>query len=106
MATVTINLRPGVPYYRGTKTLDGEQYSITVRWNTTTEKWYMDLSGLNNSVDIKGIALLPGKDLLKPFGWGNILGSLWVVDGMGKNDNPNYADMGSRWTLVYTPRAV
>lgn len=104
MADVTITLR-ALPYYRGTKTLDGAVYRLTIKWLPNTEKWYLDIKGLSNDVDIKGIALLPGKDLLKPFGWGNILGELWVVDGENKDENPDYEGMGVRWNLVYTPLA-
>ena len=67
-------------------------------------KWYLDIKGLSNSVDIKGIALLPGKDLLAPFGYGGQLGELWVVDNSSGTENPNYDDMGTRWTLEYTPK--
>jgi hypothetical protein len=99
--TVPINLRVR-PYYRGTKTLDSNNYNLYIHWNTNTEKWYLDLEGITNEVAIRGIALLGGKDLLAPFGY-NELGSLWVVDNSGKNEDPNYADIGTRFTLEYTP---
>jgi len=99
--TVNINLRQNA-YYEGTKTLDGNTYHLTVRWNTTTEKWYMDVEGLNNDVDIKGMALLCGKDLFEPYGY-IALGNLWMVDNSGANEDPNYNDLIGRWTLEYTP---
>ncbi|MCP4537155.1 MAG: hypothetical protein GY832_08400, partial [Chloroflexi bacterium] len=93
--TVTINLRQNA-YYEGTKVLDGNSYRLTVHWNTTTEKWYMDVEGLNNTVDIKGIALLCGKDLLSPYGYIE-LGQLWMVDNSNANEDPNYDDLIGRW---------
>jgi hypothetical protein len=63
----------------------------------------MNIKGLNNSVDIKGLALLTGKDLLAPFGYSGQLGELWVVDNTEGNEDPNFDDMGTRWTLEYTP---
>jgi len=101
MSNVIINLRQS-PYYSGTKQLDGQTYSFVFSWNLTTEKWYMNMAGLSNDVDINGTALLPGRDLLKQHGYYQ-LGQLWVIDNSGANENPNYDDMGSRWTLEYIP---
>jgi len=102
MTTIPFNLIPN-PNYTGTKVLDGNNYSIRVRWNVHTEKWYMDLKGLNNSVDIRGMALLGGKDLLAPYGYLS-LGELWLIDNSGANEDPNFADIGGRFTLEYTPK--
>jgi len=101
VSTVKISVRDN-PYYRGTKALDGNTYTLTVRWNTYTEKWIMDLEGATNDVAIMGIALVGGKDLLAPFGYRE-LGELWVMDNSGADEDPNFADMGGRFTLEYTP---
>jgi len=102
MAAFNIELH-AKPYYEGTKTLDGNTYKLRIHWNTKTEIRYMSLTGLNNSVTIRGIPLLPGMDLFSPHGYADILGELWVVDGQGLNENPDYYGMGSRWKLEYTP---
>ena len=103
MANVVINLQPN-PYYRGIKSLDGYQYEFSIHWNTTTEKWYLDLKSLDPDIDtdIKSIALLPGRDLLEPFGEYQ-LGSLYVYDNSTASDDPNFDDIGSRFTLEYVP---
>jgi hypothetical protein len=103
MSTVLINVKQ-LPYYFGTKSLDGSTYKLSIHWNTDNEKWYLSLEGLNNTVDIKGIALLCGKDLLAPFGYYE-LGELWVIDNSGANEDPDYLEFGTRWTLEYTPVA-
>lgn len=93
-----------IPYYDGVKTLDGNQYRIKVRWNSTTEKWYIDITSVSDpTISIKGKALLPGKDLLGPHGYGNILGQIWVEDTAGTTDNPDYEGLGYRWRLRYYP---
>lgn len=99
MATIKVQKNP---YYQGTVVLDGQNYTITLRWNTYTSRWYMDLTGLNNSVDIRGVALVCGKDLLDKHGYIE-LGQLWVVDNSGANEDPDYDNFGGRWTLEYTP---
>ena len=99
--TVPINVK-NKPYYFGTKSLDGNQYKLSFHWNLNTSNWYMDIEGLNNTVDIKGIALLCGKNLFAQIGEYQ-LGELWVIDNSGANEDPDYDDFGSRWTLEYTP---
>ncbi len=99
--TIAVNLKAN-PYYTGTKSLDGHTYQLTVHYNTYNSTWYMDLTGITNSIDIRSIALLPGKDLLARYGEVN-LGNLWLIDNRGAAENPNYVDIGGRFTLEYTP---
>jgi hypothetical protein len=107
MPYVEFNIRPSVPSQTGYKTLDGQRYSVWIRWNGTTEKWYLDLTLVSDStVSVKGRALLPGKDLLEPYGYGHLLGELWVEDTAGTTDPPTYAEMGDRWRLRYYPRSI
>jgi len=98
--TIKIGVKTN-PYYEGVKTLDGSLYRLTIRWNPGTEKWYLDLNGLNNDVAINGIALLCGKELLGQYGYYE-LGQLWVIDNSGLDEDPDYYEFGSRWTLEYT----
>jgi hypothetical protein len=91
-----------VQNYGAIKTLDGNTYRFRFHWNTHTKKWYMWILGLNNAVDIKPIALLPGKNLIAQGGWGNILGEIWLVDKSGAKENPTFEEMGTRWVLEYT----
>lgn len=98
------------PYYQAQKSLSGFLYLLTFRWNVdvnvspltdyNTGKWYMDLLGLNNDIDIKGKCLLPGKELLAKHGYRE-LGTMWVFDNSDRDENPNFDDFGTRWTLEY-----
>lgn len=92
------------PVYDGSKVLDGNPYTLRIWWNTYNSKWYLNLKGISNGVEIIGIALLCGKDLLKPYGWGQFLGELWLVDNSGQDEDPGFDEMGTRWTLEYTPK--
>jgi len=95
-----------VPSFTGEKTLDGRKYRIWIRWNTITEVWYMDITLMSDpTVSIKGIALLPGKDLFRSHGYGNLLGALWVEDTTGADEDPTFSGMGDRWRIRYYPRA-
>ena len=102
--TITIKMRAN-PYYTDSVSLDGATYKRRIHWNILTAKWYMDVDGLNNSVSIKGIAVLPGKDLFAPYGYSGQLGTIELIDNTNteRPENPTYDDMGTRWTLEYTP---
>ncbi|MCP4604483.1 MAG: hypothetical protein GY847_28835 [Proteobacteria bacterium] len=102
---VKLNMRVN-PYYTYVTSLDSELYRLTIKWNVTVEKWIMDIYGLNtdSDVDIKGMALLCGKDLLDKHGFIQ-LGELWVIDNTGANEDPNYLEMGTRFSVEYTPLA-
>lgn len=91
------------PYYGGTKTLDGNPYRFKFYWNTTTQIWYMSMTGITNGITIRGVALLVGKELLAKHGYSNVLGELRVIDSADLDEDPTYAGMGDRWTLEYTP---
>jgi hypothetical protein len=104
---VEFSITPSLPSQRGWKVLDGIKYDCWIRWNGTTEKWYIDLTSMSDSsVSIRGKALLQGKDLLRPHGYGNLLGELWVEDTAGTYEDPTYDGMGDRWRLRYYPRAA
>lgn len=104
-AYVTIKHPIQTPSFTGTKSLDGKQYRLWIRWNNYAENWYLDLTSMSDAtVSIKGIALLPGKDLLAPHGYGHLLGELWVENDSGSTENPTYYDMGDTWHLRYYPR--
>jgi len=102
---IVIKTLPGVPYYEGTKSLDGVPYRFRIKWATSSETWYMHMTSLvDSNVTLRGIALLPGKDLFARYGYSHLLGNLWVVDRSGANENPDYYEMGVRWELRYFPR--
>ncbi len=98
--TIKINVRQNA-YYDGTKSLDGNAYLLGFHWNLTTEKWYLNIKGQSNDVEINGLALVTGKDLLSSHGYSE-LGQLWVIDNSGSGEDPNFEEFGSRWTLEYT----
>jgi hypothetical protein len=93
------------PVYTGSKVLDGDPYILRIKWNTYSEKWHLHLKGVSNGVEIYGIALLCGKDLLAPYGYRHLLGELWLIDNSGRDEDPGFYEMGTRWTLEYTPKA-
>jgi len=93
-------------YYEGTKSLEGDLYKLRIYWNVYNQTWIMDFSGVTDtSIIINGLALLPGNNLFRIFGYNKKLGELWVIDNSGGSENPNFEDMGTRWELNYIPIA-
>jgi hypothetical protein len=102
MAYLTIPMT-NESYVTFTTTLDVEEYRFTIRYNRTTGAWYGDLLGLNNDIDIKNIKLIAGLDLLEPYARRE-LGSLYMSDNEGKNEDPNEDDFGDRFLFIYKER--
>jgi hypothetical protein len=80
--------------------LDGNTYQLSFKWNFTDSAWYMDLVGLTNTVDFKGIKVTSGVDLLVPFAITE-LGQMFAVDLENQSLDPNQSDFGDRYQLLY-----
>ena len=78
---------------------------MSLYWNTYDSAWYMDLLGLQNEEDIKGIKLVTGANLLKPYAILE-LGGMYVVDGEDLGEDPTFDEMGSRWQLYHSTDIV
>lgn len=100
--SIRINVPEGKAYFSGTKIMDGNTYRLTFRWNTNTEKWYVDIEGISNSVSVTGKAVMCGKDLLKQHGYSE-LGELWLIDNLEMDEDPDFDSLGGRHTLEYYP---
>lgn len=107
--------------------LDGIAYDIRVYYSAYDDvikeiiadgrdgKWYMEIvdgqsTGEINQdlalglVNTKSIALVNGADLFEPYGHQE-LGSLFVIDGEGLNEIPDFDNMGDRYKILYVEKA-
>lgn len=87
------------PRYTFQTSLDGSVYEFAVHWNETAGVWFADIAGMSNDVELRGLALVTGPNLLKPFALTE-LGALYVLDAAGMSD-PTYASMGVQHQLYY-----
>ena len=83
--------------------LDGAPYRWRVRWNERDLAWYADILGLDNDVDLKGLKLVPGVDLLGPAAFGE-LGQLIIFDNEEILSEPTFEGFGDRFRLYYISR--
>lgn len=110
---------PTSPYPEGkfSINLDGSVYDSRIYWlqyddqinevvgDDNEGKWFMDLVGRNNEVNVKGMALVCGCDILEPYAYSE-LGSILVLDTQGLGADPNFEGMGSRFEVRYLPKAI
>lgn len=113
MATQIIPLEPA-PEQTFRVVLDDVPYSCRVYWSDFDETvreivgegiegcWYADIKG--GEIDIKGMALVTGCDLLGAFAYDKI-GQLWLADVGAKPSNPSYESFGVNHKLYYIPLA-
>jgi hypothetical protein len=104
------------PDQRFRLTLEGVPLSVRVWWSAfdsiTAEligdgiqgQWYLDMVSTDGAIDINGMALVTGCDMLEPYAFDG-LGGLWLVDDEGKARDPSLDDLGVTHTLYYVPRA-
>lgn len=97
--------------------LDGSVYDARIYWlqyddqinevvgDGNEGKWFMDLVGRNNEVNVKGMALVCGCDILEPYAYSE-LGSILVLDTQGLGADPNFEGMGTRFEVRYLPKAI
>lgn len=80
--------------------LENTQYTITIHWNVTEEAYYMDLATVDLSVDIKGIKLVTGINLLRQYPIDG-LGGMFIADMSGEDSEPTFDSLGDTHVLWY-----
>lgn len=67
-------------------------------------QWYMDMVSTDGTVELYGMALVTGCDMLEPYAFDG-LGGLWLVDVEDKSRDPGLSDLGVTHNLIYVPAA-
>jgi len=88
---------------RFTVDLDGHTVEITLRWNLTGRYWTFNLTGQTLTDEVKGAAITNGVDLLQPYAIRE-LGQLYCVDGKDLGEDPDFENLGARWSLIYVEK--
>lgn len=95
--------------------LDGIQYTMRVYWteydDTIKEilgdipgQWRMDLTNADNGVNLLGVAIVGGCDLLGQYNRSDILGAMWVNDTTTQGNDPVFESWGDTHELLYIPK--
>lgn len=91
------------PDYEFQTDIEDQTVKLRVRWNQVEEAWYMDITGETFTLELLGLKLVGGVNLLKPHAVIE-LGGLFMLDSEEKNEDPDYDLLGDRYRLVYVEK--
>jgi hypothetical protein len=97
-----IPIEPDVPHQRFSVPLEGRAYLFEVQWNGRTEGWFMDVFDAEESIIVRGLALVLGTvigaqcadDRFPP-------GLFFMSDTARTGLDANVDDLGARVKLYY-----
>lgn len=101
-----IPITPGDPEQIISTTLDGEQYVLRFRWNTTDDgrkgAWYMDAKERDGKTPIAfGIKLVLGTFLGQGVNHQLFSGGMFLIDTSGSGEEARLFDLGGRVLLMH-----
>lgn len=79
--------------------LNGISYTLTAKWNSRSEIWFLDIQDEDGNNLILGVALKLGARLLKQFNLG--IGDFIMVDDTATNTEANLSNISVSTRLVY-----
>ena len=87
-------------------TLGTVAYNLVLRWNVPNASWMMDILDDNGDQILSGIPVVPGEDLLAPFAYLGIGGSVGAgeIQAQTTSDTfavPTYANLGTDGNLYW-----
>jgi len=98
----TIPLTPN-PDYSFQIDIEDQTVELSIRWNLVDQCWYMDIFGVTFDLDLKGLKLVGGVNLLKPHAVLE-LGGLYILDAEEKAQDPDFDLIGDRYILIYVTK--
>ena len=81
--------------------LGGVPYIMTIRWNDVAQVWIIDIADQNDVPLVVGIPMVTGCDLIGPFAWLGIGGSLVATTDHSPDTPPSFSDLGSTGHLYF-----
>jgi hypothetical protein len=105
MATVylfTIPLGNNLPWYKFKITLSGTIFTLSVRYNTRSSRWLMDISDPSGNIILAGIPVLIQRDMTGQYPTLAIpSGTFFSTDDTGQGNQPTLYSFGTDHTLWY-----
>lgn len=80
--------------------LENIPVTFKVRWNLMNQAWHMDLSMPDIDLELNGLKLVGGVDLLYPYAITE-LGQMFVIDLEDKKEDPTRELLGDRFQVAY-----
>lgn len=84
-----------------TITLGGVEYRLTVKWNTVSNCWVLDMASPTGGAVLMGIPLVTGADLLAQYAYMNFSGQLVVQTDDITDVIPTFDNLGVNGHLYF-----
>lgn len=81
--------------------LNSVTYNMTLRWNSFGQFWCLDIYDQNDGPILCGVPLIPGVDLLAPYGYMNFGGQLVVQSDFDPGAAPTSDNLGTQSHLFF-----
>jgi len=103
---VTVPVLLDTPLFSLETQLDGTLYSLTFRWNSRANQWFVDLADAANDPIVSGIAIVVDFPLARRCRDPRMPpGALFAVDTTGAGLDPGETDLGRRVVILYFTEA-
>ena len=86
---------------RFTIAMGARSYVLEVRWNAVSVSWVLDIASETGQALVQGTPLVTGVDLLKPFGYLNFGGALYVQTDHALDEPPTDTNLGATSHLYF-----
>lgn len=102
MAILEIPIRSDLPAYNFQINLEGTVFTLHFRYNSRSERWFMDINDTDDEQIVVGIPLLYGLPLVDRYKDERLpLGRFIIVDETGEERNPTRDGFGTDFKLLY-----
>ncbi len=81
--------------------LAGVSYRLTTRWCGAMSAWALDIAGPDNLPLVSGIPIVTGADLLGPYAYLGIGGSIFVQSSGDLDAVPGFNDLGASGLVFF-----
>lgn len=103
MSAVLLPLRNDIPFFEVRVSLSAREYVLRFNWNERDSAWYMSLYDARLVAIKEGMKVVAGAVLLRTLVYSTTRppGDFVVIDTTGKDQDPGFADLGSRVVITY-----
>ena len=106
MAIINLPIRNDIPAYTQVTELDGTAYTLVFRFNSRSNRWFMDILDESEAPLLEGVKLLARTDLNSRFKSEQLPKGVFIaLDQSGRNEEPDRLNFSNDVLLYYAEEA-